>query len=266
VADRPGTTRSVRFFLTSPAHRERRFFLPPSFFFGVSSTRWCGFKLLPAVAALSLIAGLACGNRACANDVFVGAPPGPQFTITINFGSGDITETGIGGNFQNSKLDGVPTPWLYCTDLMFNVVTNTDYPHTLVTNTGFQNGAFVNNADQVAYLVLTYANAALTNKNLESNLQAAIWSVVYGSEIKSISYDSGFGSASGTATLVSDAQAHAVTGDIAKIAWLSPHVVPGDGPFQGLVTDGSVPEPSSVVMAGLGFLGLLLYLRRRNIA
>lgn len=219
------------------------------------------FKMLPALAALSLVVGLACGNRAYADDLEVGSPPGPVFGISL----GSINENGSGGNFQGSTLNGASLPWVYCTDLIHDVSSPGSYPDTTVTYNGSQNGGTVTNAGEVAALLVANANNALTNVTLEANLQAAIWYEIYnnGSTTSGpLTLTFSQGSAAGAAALIAALPSN-TSGYVSQVAWLSP----GNGTstiFQGLVT--STPEPSSFAIAGIGGLGLLTFMRRRKIA
>jgi hypothetical protein len=230
------------------------------------------FKMLPALAALSVVVALACGNRAYADTLYVGSPPGPQFTITYNNslfgGTGTTTETGSGGNFQNSTLNGAALPWVYCTDIRNDITVPGTYDSTTVSTNGSQTGqpgGTVHNSDQVAWLLLNNANAALTNTTLEANLQAAIWYEEYGTSNITLTFT--VGSYAGAQALIA-AIPGSVSGYTSQVLWLSPDSSGANGLppgiYQGLVT--AVPEPSSLAVAGLGGLAMLMFLRRRKIA
>ena len=220
------------------------------------------FKMLPTLAVLSVVVALACGNQANADNLYVGSPAGPSFTITYNLGTGggNVTESGSGGDFQNSTLNGVALPYLYCTDLVHNITIPADYNNSTVATDGTQNGGTVNNASEIAYLLAANAATAQTDAShgdftLMGNLQAAIWTVEYGSKLVSLSYTAG--SAQGTTDLINAIPAN--TSGYSAV-WLTPQISgKSNVVYQGLVTLAS-PEPSSFAIAGVGGLGLLVFM------
>ncbi len=212
------------------------------------------FRLGSALAALSLLAVLSSGNFARADDLNLGG----SYTYPITY-TGDGGGTVGGGSIVQSYLNGNVLPWVYCVGLFTNVGVPADYANTIVTTNGNVNGATVHDAANIAYLLVNYANAYIGNTGEQAALQGAIWTLEYGIVVTGLpdnTYLSLYN------TLVTAGTNH--TAPVSDILWLSPHQTPGDGPYQGLVTAVAVPEPSSLAIAGLSGLGLLLYARRRS--
>src|SRR5208337_4961086 len=144
------------------------------------------FSLWSAFTALGLLASLACGTRAHANDLNLGG----------SFNSGgfytfDGSSPGGGGPINTSYLNGVQLPYVYCIDIPDNVNVPVDYPKSTVTNNGmaivgsgnpqYNNGglALTPNAGTIAWLLTQYALTATTTTKQDA-LQAAIWTAIYG--------------------------------------------------------------------------------------
>ena len=215
------------------------------------------FKLLPALAVLSLFAALACGSSAYADTLQLG---GSYVPVTVNIDGSDSNEGG--GPVTVSYLNGHQLPYVYCVDLFHNVNVPGTY-NALVTKTGVANGVYVYNADKIAYLLTKYP-AGATTRDQQAGLQAAIWSVEY----------NGMGTSpfNHTVTIANTETADAITAydtyttnvgtaSVANFRWLTPGGATNFG-IQGLVTVNS-PEPSTLAIAGLGALGLAYSLRRR---
>ncbi len=242
------------------------------------------FSLWSAFTALGLLASLACGTRAHANDLNLGG----------SFNSGgfytfDGSSPGGGGPINTSYLNGVQLPYVYCIDIPDNVNVPVDYPKSTVTNNGmaivgsgnpqYNNGglALTPNAGTIAWLLTQYALTATTTTKQDA-LQAAIWTAIYGyntpgyalvvtnsAVFQQMQTDLGNNPNSSTVTL-----ANAGTASVSNFYWLSP----GDGSsaiYQALVTANvggatlTTPEPSTFAIAGLGAMAFVAYgLRRRK--
>jgi hypothetical protein len=128
---------------------------------------------LLAVAATLAISGLS----AHADSLSLGST-GQSMSFTFN---GDH-ESGSGGNYTPSSavIGGKTVNFeaVYCVDL--NDVINDDafYNNVVFTTNGVVNGSSVNNAAQIAWLIL---NTTVTNDTQAAGLQAAIWETEYGS-------------------------------------------------------------------------------------
>lgn len=240
-------------------------------------------SLWSAVTVLGLLASVACGTRARAdNDLNLGG----------NFNSGGFytfngNSPGGGGPISPSTLNGVALPYVYCIDIPDNVYVPVDYKHSTVTNNGYaivgpgnpqSNGglALTPNAGTIAWLLTQYALTATTTTKQDA-LQAAIWTAIYGYNTPGyrlvVTNSAVFqqmqtdlnNTGSSTVTL-----AYAGTAPVSNFYWLSP----GDGSstiYQALVTANvggatlTAPEPSTFAIAGLGAMAFVAYgLRRRE--
>jgi len=233
-------------------------------------------SLWSAVTVLGLLASLACGTRARAdNDLNLGG----------NFNSGGFytfngSSPGGGGPISPSTLNGVALPYVYCIDIPDNVYVPVDYKHSTVTNNGYaivgpgnpqyNNGglALTPHAGYIASLLSQFGTGATTTLK-QDGLQAAIWDEIYGYGTA----NSGFyvTDSNVLAQMNADlAKATNATNLISSFYWMSP----GDGSsavYQALVTANvggatlSAPEPSTFAIAGLGAMAFVAYgLRRRN--
>ncbi len=240
-------------------------------------------SLRSAVAALALLASLACENRAHAqitygNDLNLGG----GYNSTPNFYSFDNTVSGSGGPIGPSTLNGYALPWVYCIDIRDTIPVATNYTNTGVSSDGtalynntpgplgtgtFPGPITLTNANIIAGLLNTYgASAQAGGVTDQDALQAAIWAAVYGYDN---SKGSGFyvtdsatynqmltylGLAQGTTTVVLTS---APTANPNTAVWMSPGIIGDSTIYQALVT--TVPEPSTFAIAGLGALGFLGY-------
>lgn len=213
--------------------------------------------------AVAVIAGAFLASQARAEYLHVGTPFGPSITLT-GTSIGDIS--GAGGDFQNSTIGPdaghqSDLPWVFCVDVEHHVSPPTNAANTLVRTDGYVNNALVNNAAQVAYVLLHYTAGLPGDLSHQGSIQAAIWKIIYGGTITGIGGSGSYGSVTEADSYVADAQANATAADIAKVRWLT--LNPTTNNVQGLVTVG-VPEPSSFAIAGVAGLGMLYYARRRR--
>jgi len=216
--------------------------------------RRTSIRLASVLAVFGVLAVLASGTSARADDFYIGDH---YNIITYNNGPGTSDVTVGGGSVTVSTLNGQVLPWVYCIGLYTDIYVPGAYNNTAVTKNGTVFGAAVHNAGLIAYWLDTYAKAAEGNANLEASLQGAIWHTEFGVDI-----------VAGNAITDSLAQYNIIinnigTANVNTIRWLSPEI-PGSGTeYQPQVTIGT-PEPSTLAIAGLSGLGLLLYARRRS--
>jgi hypothetical protein len=236
-----------------------------------------------AVLGLVLVAWCGPSRADLMGDLSLGGNYTPQSLLNYTFNG---AYDGGGGSIDVSKLNGYTLPWVYCTDIPDNVWVPGDYAHTLINQSGKEwwgggNGnpisGFVSvpNAASVAYLLVTYGNAASAiGRAAEGGLQAAIWQVIYGSPL--FQYTPGTASdAYFNAYLADVYNGHSgdptqwKKADVSQILWMSPSNDPNISAtehsgynYQGLVT--MVPEPSTLAIAGLGSLAIATHLGRRK--
>lgn len=166
------------------------------------------------------------------------------------------TKTEGGGPIMPSYWNGQALDYVYCVDLFHNVNVPFTYTSASVNDDGIVNGAAVNNAGKVAWLLGTYANAQGTNK---AALQAAIWTTIFNG------YQNHTVALSSTNTqTVKDAYNSYLsalgnnTGDVSEYMWFTPSP---RNDMQGLV--GHVPDGGmTLVLLGGALVGLQA-LRRR---
>jgi hypothetical protein len=216
------------------------------------------FRKFHAVA-IAVIASAAFMSQARADVLDLGSSIGPSITIT---GSTAGTISGVGGDFTPSTLNGNTLPWVFCVDVLNGVnPANSPFIHTAVSHDGTVNGVLVNNAAQIAYVLLNDVIGANPVTN-SGEVQAAIWKLEYGGNITSI----GDGNPNGISIangFVTAANAYVAGGGASLIGNLSWLTLTTDDKTQGLVTM-VTPEPSTFAIAGLGGLGMLFYARRRR--
>jgi len=228
------------------------------------------FGLLFSVLALAMVLG---GSVARADTLALGSQFG--YTTVIMDGAGpngpytSPTEVSEGaGPIGPSTLNGSALAFVYCVDLFDEVSVPGTY-NALVTSNGTVNGAAVNNAGEIAWLLDNYGAAAGSTPgtpgssiaNEQQALQAAIWSVEYDTSTFRVTGDSSQSYYSDYTTMMGSLS----TAPTSDVYWFTPGGSTTGPYMQGLVggDDSLVTEPASILLLGTMLLGVLHLLKRK---
>ena len=229
--------------------------------------------------------------------------------MTITYTEGNSTQQSIygsGGNFGGTRgatLGGSSLAYVYCIDLFDDINLNTSYMATFTSDGtvsespahAFGNAnidGLINNAASIAWLIDTQASLAI-NGSLQSGLQAAIWTEIYGPMGRT-------GPNSWNIVGMTASIHNAMTADLAYLAladdfinahsvalinsvyWIDPtngalqyqqqvganQISLSSMPLNPLsITDlGSflIPEPAFITLLGIGIIGLLVSRYKKN--
>src|SRR6202022_860625 len=128
---------------------------------------------------------------------------------------------GSGGNFTPSSavIGGKTVVFeaVYCVDLNHFINDDSFYNNTVFNTNGSVNGSTVNNAAQIAWLIL---NTVVTNETEAAGLQAAIWETEYGSHFSLTS--GGMIAADETAALLALSHGTVTSSLISQLDWITP--------------------------------------------
>ena len=161
-----------------------------------------------------------------------------------------------GGSVDVSYLNGAKLNYEYCVDLLRVVYVPGTYGQTTVNNSGNIYGSPLNNAGKVAWLLSNYGTAGQGDGAYA--LQAAIWHEVMLGTGDSYDLDTAKSSANQVALYNQYLAALGNnTGNVSDFLWITPGTKDSNGnlvQYQGQVA--SVPEPMSILLLGLGLIGL----------
>ena len=160
-----------------------------------------------------------------------------------------------GGSIDASTLDGKNLAWDYCMDYPRHINAGGSYIADVNTD-GILYGASVQNVSKIAYLLHEYAqNGRGTAQDM---LQTAIW--------EELGYWTFNQLSSGAQALVTEADAQN-TNYVSDFYWISPYYTDANGRreyVQAQVGPAPVPEPGTMMLLGMGMLGLAVYGKRKQ--
>jgi hypothetical protein len=204
-------------------------------------------SLLLSVLALAMVLG---GSVARADDLKLGSSYGENIYLDVG---GNSTEYN-GSPISPSTLNGSSLAFVYCVDLFHTVGVPGDYNNTTVTSNGMVDGALVNNAGAIAWL-LDNEVAGATTADEQAGLQAAIWYEEYNYTMEAFTV--GGNDAAAVAAYHADLTAlGSNTAALNTIDWFSPGVSGSNTVYQGLAGGPAVPEPMSILLLGTVLLCL----------
>lgn len=187
---------------------------------------------------------------------------GGNYTQPIEMLVDGTAKTEGGGDIWPSYLNGQLLDYLYCVDLFTTVYVPGTYPATVVTSDGTIYDNALNNADQVAFLLNSYAASADTFDE-QAALQAAIWNV---SAPTGHTAELNPAAPAAQVILYSGYLTGIGSGVVSDYYWITPGLNSNGQvvQYQGLVGHSPVPIPGAIWLLGSGLLGLVAVRRRRK--